>query len=366
MNTRAFLSAAGNTYFGHGATVYKATGTPSSFSSTAVSITGVVLDAVQVSDVLHILSRSSTPGSFFYSTFDMATDALVITNESVYTAGVSSSTGGNIGVRSDGTVVAIFRGADFSSMGNGFSRLYYRIRSTGGTWGTATGFFDGSNDTTAINPFAIMPGTSGRLHFLYRNGIADGDTRHRTLLSSDTLGTDTNWAHWVFANSWPYDYVGTSGGVSPIPIGEKHFASSNNRPATADVTSADVMTTGAITDISLTEIVGFAGPSMSYDGTTRRIIYGENANTLLYRTNSGGGWSAPTTLRTNSTQIPRTYSLNRFTRSGSERLAYFTSDDSLNLMYGEVELSAGGGGSTRPIAQTRTGMTTAVCRGSSF
>lgn len=368
---RAFLSSAGNTYFPHGpaagSTVYKATGTPSSFSTTSVSITGTIYDAVQVSDVLHILSGTSS-GAFHYSTFNMATDALVVTNESAYTGGGGTTAeGGCIAVRSNGEIVIIFRGANFASMGNDFIRLYYRIRSTGGTWGAATGFFDGGNITTeAAGLNAIIPGTSGRLHFLYRDTVGNHSSRRRTLLSNNTLGTDTTGGIGR-AQNWPYDYVGTSGGVSPIPVGYGYGA----KPSTAEITSADVPTISTAVVIDEAHALNFnhsyASPAMSYDGTTRRVIYAVDAADLIYRTNSGSGWSSPTVLKDNVSWMVRTYSLNRFTRSGSERLAYFTSTDSSspNLMYGEVELSAGAA-ATHPIERVRTGMATAVCRGSSF
>lgn len=370
--SRPFQSSTGNVYFCSGTKVYKATGTPSSFSDTGVAVTGLLLDVVQVSDVLHILSRSSTPGTFYYSTFNMATDALVISNESAYTGADNDAENGAIAVRSSGEVVIIFRGANFSSMGTPFGRLYYRIRSTGGVWGTATGFLDCSDDAlisaSTCGVHSIIPGTSGRLHFTYYETVGSTGRTSRTLTSANVLGTQYGFSRdWLGGSQqqYPYDYTGTTGGVSPVPMVERQFTSGQWRPGTCDLVSGDNVTFNNPVTADTTTIVESC--MISYDGTTKRLIYSETTpKKLWYLTDFGGSWGSPVALYTGSVTGPATYGVNRFTRSGSERLAYtFGEGSPYTIYYGEVELSAGST-PTHPIERPRSAMATAVCRASSF
>src|SRR5262245_16754418 len=120
---KPFISSAGNVYLvlldsadNSLIEVHKATDPTSAFteqdSANKPNLTNNVgthgFHAVQVGDVIHIVTGEATTFRVGYHTFNMATDAWAIVNETVTT---SAATGGTtIGVRSDGDVIVLYQG----------------------------------------------------------------------------------------------------------------------------------------------------------------------------------------------------------------------------------------------------------------
>lgn len=127
-------------------------------------------------------------GQFRYAAFDTNTDVWTAVDEQIDTPDWSTTEfetigGCDIAVRSDGDVVAVYRGTDRSSMGSAYRQVGYNIRS-GGTWGGWTGM--NVADENQNRPRCVL-GSSDDTHIIY---WLQGDATYGdTLSSADALGT---------------------------------------------------------------------------------------------------------------------------------------------------------------------------------
>jgi cellulose synthase/poly-beta-1,6-N-acetylglucosamine synthase-like glycosyltransferase/transposase-like protein len=146
------------------------------------------LDIHQVGDTLHMCVQSGLGASNYpvtYHTFRLSDhgtnpDTWGIIDEAVVTP-TTAATDQSCGIsrRSDGSVVIFYRGSDGTNQS-----VYYKIRSTGGTWGSEIEL-----DNTASTDFNFsgdVLGASDKTHIFYRDDTANS-IYHKSLTSGDVL-----------------------------------------------------------------------------------------------------------------------------------------------------------------------------------
>lgn len=149
------------------------------------------IDVYQSGDTLHICiqgGNSSYPVT--YHTFRLSdhstnADTWGIIDEAVTTPGTAPSQQAcGIVKRSDNTIVIAYRN---TSGGNQI--VEYKIRSSGGSWGSATSA--DSTASTSFNLSGIVLGESDKTHIFYRDETND-DIYWKRLNSADALTSDAN------------------------------------------------------------------------------------------------------------------------------------------------------------------------------
>ena len=159
--------------------------------------TGADLEAmdmhyVAADDEIHIAVQGPSSDDVFYWRFRTAGHASADTwgaEQTVDTAAdPSSAQGVSLRKRADGTVVLFYKDS-----AGGFERCRYRIRSTGGTWGS-----ENDVDTTAsvdVHLAFCELDSNDDLHLVYGihpGGVSDGEIWHRTIAASnDALSSRT-------------------------------------------------------------------------------------------------------------------------------------------------------------------------------
>lgn len=133
---------------------------------------------------IHIVHHSGNPTVYHrFRTSDHATspDTWEITNETIKATAGETDQSAAMAVRSDGTVVAFYRDSDGSNQG-----IFYKIRSTGGTWGA-----ENDLDNTASTEFTgvkCVRGASDKIHIFYKDTTGE-NIYHKSLNSSNTLSS---------------------------------------------------------------------------------------------------------------------------------------------------------------------------------
>ena len=146
------------------------------------------VDVQQVTDTLHSLQQqgSGYDHAVVYHKFRMSDhgtnpDTWELTDQSVDASpGSSDDQGAAIAVRSDGTVVGFYCGHDGTD-----ERIYYKIRSAGGTWGSINNLDDTA--TTSFQFVVCVVGESDNIHIFYHDQD-NYDIYHKMLTSGDSLG----------------------------------------------------------------------------------------------------------------------------------------------------------------------------------
>jgi len=188
---------------GTGVDVFKATDPTSSWAIQDAAnnpVLGVIANVVsqyQDGDVLHIATAevSGANQNYRYHTFNMATDAWVITNEVIetITTFLPLNQWISISVRSDGDVVVAYNGASETVHGAQKERIDLNVR-TGGTWGGPVAI----DDASAIhfgNPVITKGPLTDDMHLLWTKTTGGGslstyiEYEARTLDPSDVLST---------------------------------------------------------------------------------------------------------------------------------------------------------------------------------
>lgn len=159
------------------------------------------IDAVLDGDEIHIMHHpGGTTPTIRYHRFRVSShatnpDTWEITDESVHVSSGQTDQACAISVRSDGTVVGFYRRTDTNQ------NIKYRIRSSGGTWGSENNL----DTTTSVDFTGVMCalGTSDKTHIFYKDHT-NGDIYHKSLTSGDSLsarelvegdaGTVNEWA----------------------------------------------------------------------------------------------------------------------------------------------------------------------------
>lgn len=146
------------------------------------------LDIFQDADneTLHIVhdATSAASGEMYHTfyTSDHATlgDTWGLTNNKIVSSQAKTDHSMSVVARSDGTVVAFWRGTDGSS----YERIYYDIRS-GGSWGGTPILLD-NTATTHFSAVRAVLGKSDDIEIFYKDSSNDV-IYHKTLNSSDVL-----------------------------------------------------------------------------------------------------------------------------------------------------------------------------------
>lgn len=144
----------------------------------------LIVDVDYDGTIAHVAGASASTdtttedGEVVYGQYDPIDEEWDVTEELI--SNIYDSAHVKIAVRSDDTVVAAYLDA---TNGSSSSNLRYKIRSSGGSWG--------SESTIATGPIgqgtAVVLGASDRTHFIYYDG---NDALHRSLSSGDTLDTE--------------------------------------------------------------------------------------------------------------------------------------------------------------------------------
>jgi hypothetical protein len=142
-------------------------------------------DIQQIGPTLHFAHYSKNPRYSTFRTSDHPTDpdtwdikSEVVKNNTVQPTDQEAS----IAVRSDGSIVYFYR----KEPSGGFEQLAYKVRSTGGTWGSETLL----DSTASISWFGAtcVVGASDLIHIFYEDNT-NNLLYYRTLSSSNVLGT---------------------------------------------------------------------------------------------------------------------------------------------------------------------------------
>lgn len=249
--------------------------------------------------------------------------------------------------RSDNTTVLFYAAVDTDG------KLYYRIRTSGGSWGgelTMEG--EASIDWTGVQ---IVIGASDLIHIIYSNKSNTGEIYYRNLNSSNTLsgrtsvltGTDTDPHHSPVLKPVYWD----DGGTEKIMLA--YYKPSDGKLYTRVVTSGSVGAefAAAATDNTVASDIATSGQptaKLAIDGTTAYIIYANAADQDIYYTSSdnGAAWNTDTELEDEVTCD--LISANIFTHSagnGSAKvLGYMYADNRFgagntgDVVYNELEL----------------------------
>jgi hypothetical protein len=199
-----------------GVVMFKATDPTSSFSEVDASNapTGAsqqyYMDSYFDGTYIHVMWVTQTNPSTIYAKFDCSSDSWVDASDYGGIGGAHSRTlyvpsdspttfWGGITVRSDGDVIVVHPGENYSNMGGATQTVYYsRIEGTSLTAGTSVADSGGKNDNY-LYAYVVM-GSSDQCHFAYVRDT-DSDFYLRALSSGNALRTQRTNA-------------GTYGGVS--------------------------------------------------------------------------------------------------------------------------------------------------------
>jgi len=361
---RPYISSGGNVYVllrdsspTTTLSMFKATDPTSSFASIGTDFavsSGLTIQSIattQVGDVIHVVTMDGTNKNdkdLRYHTFNMATDAWVITNETISETIVDTSPNGainnplGIAVRSDGDVIVLYQSDSVANMGSQRSRVSYARRESA-SWTIDVAVDDGGG--TSWGGGTAVLGGSDRTHFFF-DDLGLDDAYQRTLTSANALETfpssfDSTSAGSVvtFARGGvAYD----SGGTIKVRLGYVDGTASTLNSAKLD--SADSPTVAVDSDITGTTNANTSAYKSDFavDGTDLYCFFVEvNVNDISWIVNSDdGGWSSPTAFWDDASDLLTTYA-NVYTR-GSSVVVGVVSNISGSVLYNEYLISTSG------------------------
>ena len=257
-----------------------------------------------------------------------------------------------IAKRSDGTVVMFYSGIATDN------KLFYKIRSSGGTWGSEqTLEGETSIDWTGVQ---CVIGASDLIHIIYSNKGAtgtDGEIYYRNLNSSGTLSsrtsvltsTDTNPDHSPLLKPVYWD----DGGTEKIYL--IYYKPSDGKLYSRIVTSGSVGAEVIVTDNAVISDRASSGqPSASavVDGKDVYVVYSHETDLDIYLTKSvnGGTFDTDTEILNNVTcGLLSALVFTHNSDNGSAKVIGMIYDDERDgegntggTVYFEHEISAGG------------------------
>lgn len=305
----------------------------------------------QVGDVLHIATQESTTSRVAYHTFNMATDAWAIVNETVDAMGGTAvlTTLVSLVVRSDGDVIVLYAGALETVTMTAQQRVDY-ARREGGTWTAGIAVDNGGADDWLAGTAVL--GSSDRSHFFFINDDVD-DAYQRTLTSANALETfPASFDTSIQASASIIDFgpgtVYVSGGQTKIrvPYADASLVS------VAQCDSADAPTVTVQAGVTATEPRLGTGLNIYLicavaSGTTLYLLWVDvTSQDLMYDSNAdGAGFGTDQTLFTGTVARPKA---NVYTRSGTVRLAYLMHEpDDTTTKYNELDLGAAPSGARK-------------------
>jgi len=289
-------------------------------------------------DVIHIASQDAN-ADIEYHTFNMATDAWVITRESVTTTpdGVSAL---EIAVRDDGDVIILHQGQRDNDMGNK-ERIDYSRRESG-SWGSNVDIQVHNGGAINWRSPRIVKGSSDRMHFFFHDQTND-DIFQRTLNSANSLESfpsafDTSVSNeepTVIMHGVSYDDGGTQrvrcpyqNSTRPISMAKLDSADSPTVSLDTDFTTLNPWTNEGIVVgcLAVKEKILQQIYSRALDKSMKRITNDDDA-----------GWGS----RIDEFDgFFNEMHCNVFVRSGNFKLAMLKDDGPGTFKYNEIDLGA--------------------------
>ena len=318
------------------------------------------VDIKQDGDTLHISHHPG--GSVVYHTFNMSdhatnADKWGVTDESVLSGISETDQSSTIIPRGDGTVVCAYRRTITNE------RLYLKIRSAGGTWGSQIAL----EQTSSIDWTQVVSvlGANDKAHFFY-NDNTNGITYHKSLNSSDTLS----------AREQVYSGTGTGAGdrmpiLPPVywdDAGDEIIMGVIKRSSDGKLVSVIITNDGTpaasvvATDNAVHADSGGSrqpNASMANDGSTVYLHYAEDVTSDLFRaTYESGSWGTDVE-EIDATDVDHIRSV-VFTHSsgnGGDKVVGYIYDTFSNggtggVYYGEYVIPAGATAVTKVVSST--------------
>lgn len=305
----------------------------------------------QVGDVIHVVTEDANSGasliqSIKYHTFNMATDAWVITNEAVVTSATAAFTISGqhiaIAVRSTGDVIVLYNGAAITT-GVARDRVYY-ARRVAAVWTVDVLVDNGGSTSWYAN--TIVKGSSDRMHFFFFDDGND-DQYQRCLTSANVL------------QAFPASYDSTTSTINPLgglqqgvsyvsgaatKVRAPYGSITSNKINGAKCDSADTPTMSTDASINgaraVSNVSAYAN-AYAADGTT---LYNACIDTLsdIYTESNinDAGWSTPALFYTGT--VAAVYA-NIYSRGGNFVLAMVFSESG-DPKYTESVLRSDGSG----------------------
>ena len=305
-------------------------------------------DIIQVGNTLHVIANANY--EIYYHTFrtsDHGTpDTWGVVDQLIHNPAVDPGNQFSSGaVRSDGTVVAVYRtdpsGAD--------ERIGVRVRSTGGTWSS-----EQILDTTASVSFSAAVAVTGEadLVYIFYVDLTNGALYYKTLSTGDVLsartqiatglGTSTSSQEHTVRKPVYYD----DGGDEVIVV---VYAKSTDILWAAPIVNGTPGTELQVSGVAAgSNDNGSSGPTaaVGVDGKTVYVAYADDATKDIWldSNNDQAGWGTDVEIANNVTC--RALSGSVFTHSvgngGKKVFGYFydasASGTTGELFYGEFEL----------------------------
>lgn len=375
--TRPWKSSAGAVYlagplFGstNALAVLKSTDpTASGFSEVSVAtrpyISGTVsCSFYQLGDLLYFADRNSGSNGHVFSIFDMATDTWATRDQSI---GSTVASDVAIAARSDGTVIAVTHNSR-SVMGTTRATLDMRIRSSGGTWGSATEIYLAPSDTTSASVNWIAVGASDlALVTFCKDPLNDlAPMFGISVTSANSVGTETAITSGVVGCGYTHDQ---NPGSDTLYFRYESPSSGNSWLETVTIaTTPSGSASAAFTGQHPIEYKG-GGVTLADDGVLRNFrIHSASAPSgfgMYMIHNPGGTWTRTLHRSLTSGLQGHVTPVSRFTLSGTERHAFLYAVDGTSGVFYD-EYTTGAAPATRPIERARAAMSTAACRAGSF
>lgn len=313
-------------------------------------------DIRKVGDTLHIVIQRGASDDVFYHTFRMSdhasADTWGITDEVVTTlSGAASDQEASLEVYADGRVIALYRKTDTNE------GVYYKIRSTGGTWGSEV-----EVDTTASVDFLggmMIKGESDKMHIFYKDDT-NGDLYHKSLPDGGSLGSRESISSdsdaGVSDDEKPIipPVYWDDGGDEKIMVVYKESADNilRSRIITNDGTPASAT---AASDVAVaSHQAGSNQPvaDMVVDGTNALLLYSDRSTFDIFKdeNSNGGGWGTDAEEKDGVTaHFIRGNVFTHSSGNGGDKVYGYIWDDGSDggvgrIFYDEVVLEVGGVG----------------------
>ena len=301
--------------------------------------------AVLSGTTIHIATGNANLNpDYFYHTFSTSSDTWGTKDETIEAAVDTDLVNANqvsidLAVRSDGSVVAVYSGDSDSVMGTAYPRVDYRIRSTGGTWGSAVAVDDAGANNYRY-PRCVL-GASDKIHILFVDATANNQI-HKSLTSAGSLSSgeavNDNTISPFSSYGLTYHDVG----------GTETIYASWVRSSDSDAYTSKIENDGTpaaearASDSSLSIVVGNSQVSLTVDSAndTVYLAWVESVDRDIYLSkDSGSGWGNHTEILdgvTGSLIGANVYTID----SGDIVLGYVYGDTALK--YNEYVVVAGG------------------------
>jgi hypothetical protein len=292
------------------------------------------LAGFQVGTVIHLLagiSGSNAANDVRYYTFNTATDAWGVINETVVANTSQTGAGGinntvSLVVRSGGDVVAFFNGAHVKTSGTFYNRVYYSRRTGVAAWSAAIQV-DANTAIDNVKPTAVL-GPADVVHFIWGAG---NNNSQRTLTALNALQTASATISVNGNSAWSQAVSYLSGATTKV-------VTALNDGTNCNAVRFDSANTPTMTNAVIELTAGAV--RLFVDGTDVYALYRASADSDLYvekSTDHGATWSGKTSAFVGTVAAGQTVlSMDGriYQRGASVLIPYVVNDNSV-LKYNE-------------------------------